>query len=218
MQQAYTTILVFVRACGGYIFKYQDGAYDTADIGLDNEGSVEAYAFINDLCNKYKLITADVTADIARSNFQNGKCAYYIGESGILTVFTSAGTKFAVAKMPTFHGQPFVTPVGTQVSFVSNSSKNQDAAWDFISYLMENGALGMYEAGDRIPAKLADQKLDEIQSNAYTQAFVEQINDGEPMPTVSEMGQLWSIHTNNIRSMWSGSKHQRKLPKIWLRS
>ena len=68
------------------------------------------------------------------------------------------------------------------------------AAWDFISYLMENGALGMYEAGDRIPAKLADQKLDEIQSNAYTQAFVEQINDGEPMPTVSEMGQLWSIH------------------------
>ena len=47
---------------------------------------MEAYAFINDLCNKYKLITADVTADIARSNFQNGKCAYYIGEYGILTV------------------------------------------------------------------------------------------------------------------------------------
>lgn len=108
--------LGFVRACGGYIFKYQDGAYDTADIGLDNEGSVEAYAFINDLCNKYKLITADVTADIARSNFQNGKCAYYIGGPWDIDGFTSAGTKFAVAKMPTFHGQPFVTPVGTQVS------------------------------------------------------------------------------------------------------
>ena len=205
--------LGFVRACGGYIFKYQDGAYDTADIGLDNEGSVEAYAFINDLCNKYKLITADVTADIARSNFQNGKCAYYIGGPWDIDGFTSAGTKFAVAKMPTFHGQPFVTPVGTQVSFVSNSSKNQDAAWDFISYLMENGALGMYEAGDRIPAKLADQKLDEIQSNAYTQAFVEQINDGEPMPTVSEMGQLWSIHTNNIRSMWSGEQTPEEAAK-----
>jgi len=202
-----------VRACGGYIFKYQDGAYDTADIGLDNEGSVDAYAFINDLCNKYKLITADVTADIARSNFQNGKCAYYIGGPWDIDGFTSAGTKFAVAKMPTFHGQPFVTPVGTQVSFVSNSSKNQDAAWDFISYLLENGALGMYEAGDRIPAKLADQELDEIQSNAYTQAFVEQINDGEPMPTVSEMGQLWSIHTNNIRSMWSGEQTPEEAAK-----
>ena len=78
--------LGFVRACGGYIFQYKDGAYDTSDIGLANAGAVEAYEFINALCNKYNLITADVTADIARSNFQNGKCAYYIGGPGILMV------------------------------------------------------------------------------------------------------------------------------------
>ena len=29
--------LGFVRACGGYIFKYENGAYDVADIGLANE-------------------------------------------------------------------------------------------------------------------------------------------------------------------------------------
>ena len=57
------------------------------------------------------------------------------------------------------------------------------------------------------------RNLDEIQSNAYTQAFVEQINDGEPMPTVSEMGQLWSIHTNNIRSMWSGEQTPEEAAK-----
>lgn len=99
-----------------------------------------------------------------------------------------------------------MTPVGTQVSFVSNSSNNQEQAWNFIQYLIENGALGMYESGDRIPAKLADQQLDEIQSNEYTQAFIAQIQNGEPMPTVSEMGQLWTIHTNNIRSMWAGEQ------------
>jgi arabinogalactan oligomer/maltooligosaccharide transport system substrate-binding protein len=198
--------LGFVRACGGYIFKYEDGAYDTTDIGLANEGAVEAYEFINDLCNQYNLITADVTADIARSNFQNGKCAYYIGGPWDIDGFTSAGTSFAISQMPTFHGQPFITPVGTQVSFVSNSSDHQEQAWDFIQYLIENGAIDMYEAGDRIPANLSDQKLDEIQSNEYAQAFISQINNGEPMPTVSEMGQLWSIHTNNIRSMWSGEQ------------
>lgn len=198
--------LGFVRACGGYIFKYEDGAYDTTDIGLANEGAVEAYSFINDLCNQYKVITADVTADIARSNFQNGQCAYYIGGPWDIDGFTSAGTAFAISKMPVFHGQPFVTPVGTQVSFVSNSSSKQEKAWDFIQYLIENGALAMYEAGDRIPAKVSDQKLPQIQDNEYAQAFVAQINNGEPMPTVSEMGQLWSIHTNNIRSMWSGEQ------------
>lgn len=198
--------LGFVRACGGYIFKYQGGAYDTTDIGLANEGAVEAYGFIDDLCNKYNLITADVTADIARSNFQNGKCAYYIGGPWDIDGFTSAGTPFAISEMPTFHGEPFITPVGTQVSFVSNSSNNQEQTWNFIRHLIENGALDMYEAGDRIPAKLSDQELDEIQRNKNTQAFVAQINNGEPMPTVSEMGQLWSIHTNNIRSMWSGEQ------------
>ena len=198
--------LGFVRACGGYIFQYKDGAYDTSDIGLANAGAVEAYEFINALCNKYNLITADVTADIARSNFQNGKCAYYIGGPWDIDGFTSAQTPFAISEMPTFHGQPFVTPVGTQVSFVSNNSDKQEQVWNFIQYLIENGALDLYEAGDRIPARLADQELAEIQNNEYAQAFIAQINNGEPMPTVSEMGKLWSIHTNNIRSMWSGEQ------------
>lgn len=33
------------------------------------------------------------------------------------------------------------------------------------------------------------------------------------MPTVSEMGQLWSIHTNNIRSMWSGEQTPEEAAK-----
>lgn len=198
--------LGFVRACGGYIFRYEDGAYDTADIGLDNEGAVRAYEFINDLCNEYNVITADVTADIARSNFQNGKCAYYIGGPWDIDGFTSAGTPFSVCEMPTFSGETFVTPVGTQVSFVSGESDSQEQAWELIMYLVDNGALDMYEVGDRIPAKLVDQELDEIESSAYSGAFIAQINNGEPMPTVSEMGQLWSIHVNNIRTMWAGEQ------------
>lgn len=196
--------LGFVRACGGYIFKYENGAYDVSDIGLANEGAVEAYEFINDLCNKYNLVSADVTADIARSNFQNGQTAFYIGGPWDIDGFTSAGTPFAICEMPSFNGQDFVTPVGTQISFVSGKSDNQDKAWEFIMYLIDSGAMELYEVGDRIPAKLADQSREAIQSSEFSQAFIAQINNGEPMPTVSEMGQLWSIHTNNIRSMWMG--------------
>ena len=196
--------LGFVRACGGYIFQYADGAYDVSDIGLANEGAVQAYQFINDLCCKYEMVSANVTADLARSNFQNGETAYYIGGPWDIDGFTSAGTNFGICKMPTFNGNHFVTPVGTQVSFVSNQSDSQDAVWEFIMYLIDNGAMGMYEAGDRIPAKIADQQNEAICNNQYSAAFISQINDGEPMPTVSEMGQLWSIHANNIRSMWAG--------------
>ena len=52
--------LGFLRACGGYIFGYADGAYDVNDIGLDNEGAVQAYEFINQLCSKYGYVSASV--------------------------------------------------------------------------------------------------------------------------------------------------------------
>ena len=196
--------LGFVRAFGGYIFKYENGAYDVGNIGLSNDGAVKAYEFINAMYTEHGLVSADVTADIARSNFQNGKTAYYIGGPWDIDGFTSAGTPFAIAKMPSLNGQPFVTPVGTQVSFVSNQSDEQAATWELIMYIINHGGMDMYEAGDRIPAKLSDQENEKIQSNAYSKVFIAQIADGEPMPTVSEMGQLWTIHVNNIRSMWKG--------------
>ena len=196
--------LGFVRAFGGYIFKYENGAYDVNNIGLANDGAVKAYEFINSMYTRYGLVSTDVTADIARSNFQNGKTAYYIGGPWDIDGFTSAGTPFAIVKMPTLNGQPFVTPVGTQVSFVSNQSDEQAAAWELIMYIINHGGMDMYEAGDRIPAKLSEQNDEKIQSDEYSKVFIAQIADGEPMPTVSEMGQLWTIHVNNIRSMWKG--------------
>ncbi len=196
--------LGFLRACGGYIFNYADGAYDVNDIGLDNEGAVQAYEFINKMCSDYGFVSASVTADIARSNFQNGQTAFYIGGPWDCEGFDSAGTPYAVTTMPTFNGNTFVTPVGTQVSFVSNKSDEQEAAWDLIMYLIDNGATEMYESGDRIPAKLSEQENPEIQEDEVSAVFIEQINNGEPMPTVSEMGQLWEIHANNIKLMFSG--------------
>lgn len=196
--------LGFVRAGGGYIFKYENGTYDVSDIGLANDGAVQAYEFINDLCQKYNFLSANVTADIARSNFQNGETAFFIGGPWDIDGFESAGTPFAVAPMPAFRDNAFITPVGTQISFVSAKSKKQEMAWDFIMYLIDNGAMAMYEAGDRIPAKLSEQANTDIQSNEMSKAFITQINNGEPMPTVSELGQLWGIHSNNIKSMFQG--------------
>lgn len=197
--------LGFVRASGGYIFRYEDGAYDVTDIGLANEGAVKAYTFLNALCQEYGLLSADVTADIARSNFQNGQAAFYIGGPWDIDGFNSAGTPFAIVPMPTFNGQPFVTPVGTQICFVSKESDSQDKAWELIMYLIDNGALELYEVGSRLPSKLNEQSSPEIQENEYSRAFIAQAQNGEPLPTVSEMGQLWAIHTNNIRSMWTGA-------------
>jgi arabinogalactan oligomer/maltooligosaccharide transport system substrate-binding protein len=71
-------------------------------------------------------------------------------------------------------------------------------------YIIDNGAMAIYKSGNRIPAKLSEQQNSEIQGSEASKAFIAQINNGEPMPTVSELGQLWGIHSNNIKSMFQG--------------
>ena len=194
--------LGFLRAYDSYIFNYKDGNYDVADIGLGNEGAVEAYTFLQKLATEYKFVTSDITSDTAKSNFQNGNTAFYIGGPWDIEGLNSAGTPFAVAPMPKLNGKDFVTPVGTQVGFVSAKSDSQDIVWEFYQYLLENSEEDMYKAGGRIPAQLAAQES--IEKDAATESFITQISYGEPMPTASEMGQVWTPFSDNMKLMFNG--------------
>lgn len=158
--------LGFLRAFGGYIFNYNNGAYDVNDIGLGSENAIAAYHFINKLANEYHYIPSDVTYDLAKSSFQNGETAFYIGGPWDIQGFTEAGTPFDIAVMPTVNGKPFVTPVGTYVGFVSSKSGSQSEVWDFYKYLSENASQELYTTGNRLPANKKSQ--DAIKSDHYT--------------------------------------------------
>lgn len=193
----------FLRAEGGYVFKSNNDQYDTKDIGLGNEGAKKTYSFLNDLVNKYHLMPADITGDIAKSNFQNGKIAFYIGGPWDVSGFKSAGTHFKVAALPTLDGNQIKTAVGTQVAFVSAKTQNEALAWDFIKYMGDESAVALYKVGSRIPAKLSIQENDEIKNDADTTAFIKQASYGEPMPTIPELSQIWTPAQNNIKLIFT---------------
>ncbi len=194
--------LGFVRAYDGYIFKWEDNKYNVDDIGLSNEGAVKAYSYIRKMVEE-GFITQDITFDIARSAFESGETAFYIGGPWDVDAFKSAGVNFAVAEMPALNGKPFVTPVGTQVGFVSSKSSKKAAVWDFYKYLMEEASGELYEVGARIPASLGIQKQIEIDDT--TRAFMNQIANGEPLPSVPELGHLWGPYSDNMRLMFGGT-------------
>lgn len=185
-----------------WLLTYEDGNYDVEDIGLGKEEAIKAYTFINQLASDYQFITSDITSDTAKSNFQNGVTAFYIGGPWDIDGLNSAGTPFAVAPMPQLNGKNFVTPVGTQVGFVSSKSDSQDIVWEFYQYLMENSAQDLYAAGGRIPAQLAAQEA--IEKDEATESFITQISYGEPLPTASEMGQVWTPFADNMKLMFNG--------------
>ena len=164
------------------------------------------------LANEYGFFSSDITNDVARGNFQSGETAFYIGGPWDISGFESAGVPFSVAAMPTLNNQSFITPVGTQVGFVSSESLNKQVVWEFYSYLLENMSVDLYNIGGRIPAKITAQN--EIQKNPYTDAFLDQIRVGEPLPTVSELGQVWTPFTDNIKLMIQGTTTPDEAAKI----
>lgn len=194
--------LGFVRAFDSYIFKWQDNAYEVNDIGLGNEGAVQAYSYIMRMVDE-GFLSADITFDIARGAFESGETAFYIGGPWDVDAFSSAGVNFAVAPMPTLNGRPFVTPVGTQIGFVSFKSKKQEAVWDFYKYLIDEASVELYEVGGRIPASLSVQQQVEIDETM--ESFMTQIGHGEPLPSVPELGQLWGLYADNMRLLFGGT-------------
>lgn len=203
-------IFPFVQALGGYIFKYNNGKYDTKDIGLGSEGAVRAYSMLGDLVTKYHFMSADITLDVAKSNFQNGKTGLYIGGPWDIAGFKSAGVNFAVTTLPTIEGKQIPTFVGTQVAFVSAKSKNQSAAWEFIKYMSDNATLALYQVGSRIPAKKSFQNSAELKDSADVQAIIKQASYGVPLVNVPEMNATWTPVQNNFKLLIAGKSTAEK--------
>lgn len=195
--------LGFLYAYGSYIFNYKNGKYDASDIGLGSDNAVKAYSYIQKLATEDKFFSSDITSDLAKSNFQNGKTAFYIGGPWDVSGFTAAKTPFAVATMPTLNGKKFVTPVGTQVGFVSSKSQKQQVVWNFFQYLLKNVPEELFKVGNRIPASLNEQL--KIDSDISTKVFIKQIAYGEPLPALAEMGQVWTPYSDNMKLLLKNS-------------
>lgn len=195
--------LGMLRAFDSYIFQETDTGYDTSDIGLGNANAVKAYEFVNQLANEYGFFSSDITYDMAKSSFQNGEAAFYIGGAWDVAGFTEAGTAFGVSAMPTLNGKDFVTPVGTYVGFVSAKSDAKEETFALYQYLVDNALVPLYEEGSRIPATYKAQESIDNASEA-TKAQIAQCEKGEPLPTVSEMGLIWQPFSDNMKLMFTG--------------
>lgn len=186
----------FLAANGGYVFKDKGkGALDATDIGLGNDGAIKGLQTLQDFVVKDKLMTADIAGGSALASFQNAKTGFYISGPWDVDGLTKAGTKFAVAPLP---GMPSF--VGVQAGFVNAKSANQKEAWDLTKYIQANNS-AMLTAGNRIPA--INSELAKV-TDKNILAFVAQVKNGQPMPNISEMGQVWTPAANNLKLLTSG--------------
>lgn len=183
----------FAAGNGGYVFGNEDGAYDIADIGLANEGSVEGAELLQSWFeNDY--IPQDLTPDIMNGLFREGKVATVLNGPWMVRDYTDGiGDDLGVVPLPLLdNGEHPKSFVGVKSYMLSHYSEHKEWAEDLMAYITNfDNSMIYYDVAGEIPAR--DDAMEDpiIADDPIFSAFAEQTQYGEPMPSVPSMQQVW---------------------------
>ena len=183
----------FQTSMGAPVFKQaEDGSYDTGSLAM---GGPEGEAFAEKLAEygESGVLNPNMTADIAKEQFNSGNAAYFITGPWNIEEAEAAGVDFEVEAIPSMGDQPAQPFVGVNAFFVSSESENQLAANEFVvNYLSTEAAQdALFAEGKRPPALTAS--FDKAASDETVKAFGEIGENGVPMPAAPEMGAVFEF-------------------------
>ncbi|KAE9527623.1 maltose/maltodextrin ABC transporter substrate-binding protein MalE [Testudinibacter aquarius] len=187
-----------IAADGGYAFKYENGQYNTADIGVNNEGSQRGLQFVVDLV-KNKVINADTDYAIAEASFNKGQTALTINGPWAWGNIEKSGINYGVAVLPTLNGQPSKPFVGVLSAGINSASPNQDLAVEFLeNYLLTNEGLDSVNKDKPLGAVALTSYQTELAKDSRIAATMQNAENGEIMPNIPQMSAFWYAERSAI--------------------
>lgn len=196
----------FIEANGGYVFKNNKGTFDKNDIGLNNEGAIQGYKFLQDLVQVNKLMEPEINDDIAETAFYNGETAYYIGEEKKLEKLksTNKNLNFGVAPIPKLNGNTPKAFKGIKMALVNPKSEKKEESYKLLKYLIENSKEKLITYGNRLPVFKDALESESFKSDKYLQGFYLQANESEIMPNILEAEIMWGTLQTNFNLLLTG--------------
>lgn len=197
----------FIAGFGGYIFQDHHGSLNPNHLGLDNGGAIKGLRYIRGFVTK-GLMPADITGNIAVSNFSAGKLGMIIDGPWDISTYEKAHVNFGVVPLPVLpngaHPKSFF---GTQSAFVSTavSSQQQQMAWSLTKFLIHRSTLALLRAGNRIPA-LESAQAAAVKMNPYLKPFIEQSKYATPMPNIVQMSAVWTPGADTLTQVTKGAE------------
>lgn len=203
----------FFHGFGSYIFRRDDGTLDIDDIGLNNEGGVEAAKFLRDMYHNQQPPMPEAVLDQANAGaFLEG-----LEESGLLGMtiggpwreppLASAGINYEISNLPTLpNGEPLQPFSGIQVFEVNAYGENVDASKDLVNFLGNTEGVQLMLAGFNKPPVRESLREAAIALNPNLGLWMDAFEQGVPMPNIPQMAQVWTpwgdamigIITNNV--------------------
>ena len=196
------TLYPLQTSFGAPVFTQNDDGSYTSELALGGENGVAFAEFLAAEGSAGTLSTS-ITYDIAVEAFANGESPYILGGPWMLGSFE--GLDLAIDPVPSAGGEPAQPFTGVQGFYLNARSDNQLLANDFLVNYMAtvDAQVALFEAGDRTPALVA--AADQVSSDPIAAGFRAVGADAVPMPSIPEMGSVWSFWGVTEAGIISGS-------------
>ncbi|MNO19934.1 Cyclodextrin-binding protein precursor [compost metagenome] len=195
----------FIGSFGGYIFG--DGNSNPQDIGLNNEGTIKGFTFLQSLKKILPLNAGDVTFDVKTQLFQEGKLAMNIDGPWSTGTFKDH-VNLGVVPLPKGpDGEDMISFSGVKSYYVNSYTAYPVAARLFAHFAssVEN-QLQNYKMTGAIPASIEAGESPEIKNDPITLGFFEQFQHSVAMPSISEVNAVWEPLKAAFVSLWNDPK------------
>lgn len=194
---------------GGYVFG-EDGT-DSSDVGLNNEGAIEAIEYASEWYEIWPEGMMDATSagSLVEQTFIDGDAAAIIGGPWNAAAFNEAGLNYAAAPIPTLpNGNEYEPFGGGKGWIISQYTENAEAAQAWLDYITsEENMAALHEFNSEVPAnQQARQAIVDAGDNDLAIAVVEQYSNAVPMPNIPQMAEVWTGAETMMFDAVSGNK------------
>ena len=209
--QNYYESRIFLSLYGGYEFGKQ--GTDTSDIGINSPQAQKGLAALKKLQASNNFNPFDMrNPQVRRGLFNEGRVAAIIDGPWAIEGFEKAGINYGVVPMPTLEGQQPTTFSTVRLAVVSSFTQYPKAAQLFADFIASEEMLQKrYEMTNAIPPM--QSVLETVKNNAdeATKAIIAQGYHSDAMPSIPEMGYLWSPMASAITAMWVNDESPEKV-------
>lgn len=196
------TLYPLQTSFGAPVFTQADDGSYTSELAL---GGAPGTAFAQWLKAQADagVLSTSMTYDIAVEAFSKGESPYILGGPWMLGSFE--GLDLAIDPIPSAGGQPAQPFTGVAGFYVNAQSENTLLANEFLTTYMatEEAQMAIYEAGARPPALTAAAET--ASSDPITAGFRAAAENAVPMPSIPEMGSVWSFWGTTEAGIISGA-------------
>jgi maltose/maltodextrin transport system substrate-binding protein len=199
-----------LAADGGYVFaRNTQGDLDPDKVGVNAPGAIKGAQLLEKMI-KEGVMPKGASYSAMEAGFDKGEVAMMITGPWAWDNARKSKIDFGVAPIPTVGGKPSKPFVGVLGCMITAASPNKEVAKEFLeNYVLTLDGLKKINADVALgtPANKAFYK--ELSADPNIAATMKNVNLGEPMPNIPEMGKFWSAMASALENITNG----REAPK-----